>query len=154
MDLMSRRAARPADPNRRPNNTPTAAPLPVDCPCGLPASYADCCGKLHRGLARASTAEQLMRSRYSAFVVHDAAYLLRSWHPDTRPNALDFAPELRWERLEILGSAEGGPFHSAGTVEFRAYFREGRSSGTMRENSRFVRHEGAWVYLDGEVETD
>ncbi|PYC76372.1 hypothetical protein C7C46_22280 [Streptomyces tateyamensis] len=138
---MSRRSAR---------RTPPA--LPVDCPCGQPAAYADCCGRLHRGLAEASTAEQLMRSRYAAFAVHDAAYLLRTWHPDTRPRALDFAPELRWERLEILGSAEGGPFHQHGTVEFRASFREGGESGTMRENSRFVRHQGAWVYLDGDVD--
>ncbi|WP_035840497.1 YchJ family protein [Kitasatospora azatica] len=143
---MSRRTTRPA---KKPAATRTS-----DCPCGLPASYDDCCGRLHRGLAQASTAEQLMRSRYSAFVVQDVGYLLSSWHPDTRPSALDLAPELRWERLEILGGTDGGPFHTSGTVEFRAYYREGRSSGTMRENSRFVRHEGAWVYLDGEVEAD
>jgi SEC-C motif-containing protein len=138
---MSRRTAR---------RTPGPAPEPTSCPCGLPAAYADCCGKLHRGLAQAGTAEQLMRSRYSAFVVRDTAYLMRSWHPDTRPAELDLDPGLGWERLEILGSTEGGPFHTTGTVEFRAHYRERGHSGTLHENSRFVRHDGAWVYLDGD----
>ncbi|MFE9423282.1 YchJ family protein [Kitasatospora sp. NPDC006697] len=140
---MSRRTARPA-------KRPAAPVLPQDCPCGLPAAYADCCGRLHRGLAPAATAEQLMRSRYSAFAVRDTAYLLRSWHPDTRPAELDLAPALSWERLEIIGSTEGGPFHTAGTVEFRAHYREHGVPGSLHENSRFLRHEGAWVYLDGD----
>ncbi|MEY9945085.1 YchJ family protein [Kitasatospora sp. GAS1066B] len=140
---MSRRPTRP-----RPAPAPAA---PDRCPCGLPASYADCCGRLHSGLAQATTAEQLMRSRFSAFVVEDAAYLLRSWHPQTRPPAVDFDPRLRWQRLEILGSTEGGPFHQEGTVEFVARYQEQGLSGSMREKSRFVRDQGVWVYLDGVV---
>ncbi|WP_040808000.1 YchJ family protein [Nocardia concava] len=126
-------------------------PIPADCPCGLPASYADCCGRLHRGEARATTAEQLMRSRFSAFAVHDEAYLLRSWDPETRPAEVDFDPGLRWERLEILGATGGSPFHSEGTVEFRAHYRAGGAAGQLHENSRFRRDNGAWVYLDGDI---
>jgi SEC-C motif-containing protein len=140
---MSRRTARRT-------GGPAAPPKPTACPCGLPADYSDCCGKLHSGLAQAATAEQLMRSRYSAFAVRDVPYLLRSWHPDTRPAELDLDPRLSWEGLEILGSTEGGPFHTTGTVEFRAHYRERGTSGTLQENSRFVRHDGAWVYLDGD----
>lgn len=88
-----------------------------------------------------------MRSRFSAFVVRDEAYLLKSWHPSTRPARLDFDPALRWVGLEILGSTGGSPFHTEGTVEFRAK----HVGGEMRENSRFLRHDGAWVYLDGKV---
>jgi SEC-C motif-containing protein len=95
-----------------------------------------------------------MRSRFSAFAVHNAPYLLSSWHPDTRPPAVDFPPELHWVRLEILGSTEGGPFHQEGTVEFRAHYREHGRTGTLHENSRFLRHEGAWVYLDGVITED
>ncbi|MFB8001095.1 YchJ family protein [Nocardia sp. NPDC056000] len=127
-------------------------PAPADCPCGLPASYADCCGRLHRGEAAATTAEQLMRSRYSAFAVRDEAYLLRSWDPETRPADVDFDPGLRWERLEILATTGGGPFHAEATVEFRAHYRSGGAAGEMREHSRFRRDGGAWVYLDGDVE--
>jgi len=90
-----------------------------------------------------------MRSRFSAFAVHDAAYLLRSWHPTTRPPGVDFDPALRWTRLEILGGTEGGPFSTSGTVEFRAHYTENGRPGELRENSRFVRHDYAWVYLDG-----
>ncbi|MFI0447074.1 YchJ family protein [Actinomadura sp. 6N118] len=120
------------------------------CPCGLPASYQDCCGRLHRGEAQAATAEQLMRSRFSAFAVQDAAYLIKSWHPATRPPSIDFEPGMRWERLEILDATEGTPFHTKGTVEFRAsYSAKGGQAGALHEVSRFVRHDGAWVYLKG-----
>ncbi|MDH6577409.1 YchJ family metal-binding protein [Kitasatospora sp. MAP5-34] len=118
------------------------------CPCGLTASYAACCGRLHQGQATAATAEQLMRSRYSAFAARDEAYLLRSWHPDTRPSQLDFDPGLAWVRLEILAATDGGPFHTEGTVTFRAHYADGGRAGAMEEQSRFVRHEGAWVYRD------
>ncbi|MEW2358104.1 YchJ family metal-binding protein [Spirillospora sp. NPDC029432] len=120
---------------------------PATCPCGSSAPYRDCCGRLHRGQAQARTAEELMRSRFSAFAVRDAAYLLKSWHPGTRPRTIDLPAGLRWERLEILNTAEGSPFHTKGTVEFRAY----HSQGELHEVSRFVRHEGAWVYLDGDT---
>ncbi|MFE3258591.1 YchJ family protein [Nocardia sp. NPDC059091] len=125
---------------------------PEDCPCGLPAAYADCCGRFHRGEADASTAEQLMRSRFSAFAVRDEAYLLRSWAPETRPADVDFDPGLRWDRLEILGTTGGGPFHTEGTVEFRAHYRAHGRVGQLHENSRFRRDHGAWVYLDGDIE--
>jgi SEC-C motif domain protein len=92
-----------------------------------------------------------MRSRFSAFVVRDADYLIRSWHPATRPARVDFDPGLRWERLVVLGSTDGGPFNTEGTVEFRAHYTQDGQEGRLREVSRFVRHEGAWVYLDGEV---
>ncbi|WP_067484040.1 YchJ family protein [Actinomadura hibisca] len=119
------------------------------CPCGLPETYQECCGRLHRGRARAATAEQLMRSRYSAFAVRDAAYLLASWHPATRPPALDFDRGLRWEGLEIVRTEDGTPFHDRGVVEFRARFTQNDHPGELHEVSRFTRHDGAWVYLNG-----
>ncbi|MEU5424672.1 YchJ family protein [Streptomyces olivoreticuli] len=129
------------------SNTRTT-PLTDDCPCGLGKPYGDCCGALHRGARSAATAEALMRSRYSAFAVRDAAYLLRSWHPDTRPESLDFDPEQRWTRLEILGTTGGTAFHNEGTVEFRAHFTARGRAGDQHENSRFARVNGEWVYVD------
>lgn len=93
-----------------------------------------------------------MRSRFSAFAVRDEAYLLRTWHPRTRPPGVGFDPAMRWERLEILGSTGGSYFDKTGTVEFRAHYNERGKPGELHENSRFVRHEGAWVYLDGAIE--
>jgi len=116
------------------------------CPCGLSGPYGECCGRFHSGAAAAPTAEALMRSRYSAFVRQDAAYLLRTWHPRTRPARLDLDPGLRWTGLEILDTSDGSAFHSTGVVEFRASYR----GGALRERSRFERVDGAWVYVDGE----
>jgi SEC-C motif-containing protein len=119
------------------------------CPCGLLAAYGDCCGRYHSGKATAPTAEALMRSRFSAFAVHDEPYLLRSWHPRTRPGQVDFDPGMRWTGLEIVERAEGSAFHSTGTVTFRARYTQDGTPGELHERSRFARHEGAWVYVDG-----
>ncbi|GAB2454173.1 YchJ family protein [Streptomyces incanus] len=116
------------------------------CPCGLPETYGACCGRFHSGAAAAPTAERLMRSRYCAFVRLDAGYLLRTWHPRTRPERADLDPGMRWTGLEILEAAGGSAFHSTGTVTFRASYR----GGSLHERSRFERVGGAWVYVDGE----
>src|SRR5262245_51845474 len=111
---------------------------PDPCPCGLPASYAECCGRFHRGERAAPTAEALMRSRFSAFSVGDEAYLLRTWHPGTRPRRVGIDGATRWVRLAILDSTGGSAFHTEGTVRFRAHYVEGGRAGEMVENSRFV----------------
>ncbi|MZF90914.1 YchJ family metal-binding protein [Streptomyces sp. SID5643] len=119
---------------------------PVACPCGLPEPYEACCGRYHSGAAAAPTAEALMRSRYCAFVKGEAGYLLRTWHPRTRPGTLELDPGMRWTGLEILGTSGGSAFHSAGIVEFRAWYR----GGSLHERSSFERVDGVWVYVDGE----
>ncbi|MGW0780942.1 YchJ family protein [Streptomyces sp. NPDC002913] len=140
---MSRRTSRPrASASAAPDRTTPESP----CPCGLPASYAECCGRFHSGAAAAPTCEALMRSRYAAFAVRDAGYLLRTWHPATRPQTLDLDPATRWVRLEIMAATEGSAFHTTGTVTFRAHYTDGGGPGSLHEKSRFVRHEGAWVY--------
>ncbi|WP_416485743.1 YchJ family protein [Streptomyces sp. CL12] len=116
------------------------------CPCGLPQSHDACCGRFHSGAAGAPTAELLMRSRYCAFVKGDTGYLLRTWHPRTRPERLDLDPRMRWTGLEILDAADGSAFHATGTVTFRASYR----GGSLHERSRFERVDGAWVYVDGD----
>ncbi|MFD9889975.1 YchJ family protein [Amycolatopsis sp. NPDC059027] len=118
------------------------------CPCGLGEPYDACCGRYHRGEQTAPTAELLMRSRYSAFAVGDAGYLLRTWHPSARPANLDLDPAQRWARLEILGHTGGGLLQAEGTVEFRAHYRHDGQRGVLHENSRFVREGGQWLYLD------
>lgn len=93
------------------------------------------------------TAEQLMRSRFSAFAVGDAAYLLRTWHSTTRPARLALDPGQRWTRLEVLSSEQGGLFDTTGAVEFKAHYRESGRPDTVHEHSRFVRDNGEWTYL-------
>ena len=123
-----------------------AVPSAGPCPCGLEVLYAECCGRFHSGRAEPATAEQLMRSRYSAFVVRDAGYLLRTWSSAERPGNLPFDGRLRWTGLEILARTGGSAFHTEGTVEFRARFVRAGEPGEQHENSRFIRESGRWVY--------
>ncbi|WP_380169483.1 YchJ family protein [Jannaschia sp. R86511] len=119
------------------------------CPClsGLP--FDDCCAPVHIDHARAATAEQLMRSRFSAFAVGDEAHLLRTWHPSTRPPGLGLDPTVRWYRLDVLATTAGGRFDDEGAVEFEAFHRSPEARGSQHEVSRFVREDGRWYYLDG-----
>lgn len=93
-----------------------------------------------------------MRSRYSAFVLGLGDYLVHSWHPDhlggLTADQLS-QTDTRWDGLDIL-AAQGGPLDDTGMVEFKAWFREGDERHCLHERSRFVRHQGRWVYTDGE----
>ncbi|MFF2053979.1 YchJ family protein [Leifsonia sp. NPDC058194] len=116
------------------------------CPCLSGSTYDECCGPLHRG-EPAPTAERLMRSRFSAFALGDAAYLLRSWDASTRPAELDLDEGLRWYRLDIERTERGGPFDREGVVEFRAFYR-GAERGELHEVSRFVKDGRDWFYVE------
>ena len=122
----------------------------TSCPCGTGDAYDDCCGRLHRGGA-ATTAEELMRSRYSAFAVGDTAYLTRTWHPATRPGSIDLDPDQRWTGLEILATEGGGAEDTKGVVEFRASYAVRGEPGALHEVSRFFRVGGDWVYVRGRL---
>lgn len=127
---------------------------PTRCPCLSGEQYAECCGRLHSarlngGETAAPTAERLMRSRFSAYAVGDADYLLGTWHPSTRPASLELDPGMRWYRLDILGSDHGGLLDTEGTVEFRAFYRADAGAGDQHELSRFTRVGGRWLYVDG-----
>jgi SEC-C motif-containing protein len=151
-------------PNQAPTPTPnpsqsTGAPTAavpdrqVPCPCLSGNGYAECCARLHRGDARAATAEMLMRSRYAAFAVGDADYLLRTWHPLTRPATLALDADVRWVRLDIERTVRGGPLDVEGIVEFTAYYRAAGPRGAgdrgrQHEVSRFEKVSGAWTYVD------
>ena len=127
---------------------------PTPCPCGNPAGYTACCGPLHGG-AVAATAEQLMRARYSAYVLKREDYLLASWHPDTRPATLRLAaqqPPPTWLGLQVRRQQRGDDDHVI--VEFVARYRLGGGRAQRQhETSRFVQVDGRWYYLDGELKS-
>ena len=118
---------------------------PVGCPCGSRLAYDECCGPVVRNERPADTAEELMRSRYTAYALGDVDHVFRSWHPATRPDELDQLPRLDWTGLEIVETVDGGPGDDHGVVEFRASY----AGGVLHERSRFTRRAGRWVYLDG-----
>ncbi|GAA0346997.1 YchJ family protein [Micropruina glycogenica] len=115
------------------------------CPCGGGA-YAACCAPFLRREAWPATAEQLMRSRYTAFALGDAEYLLRTWHPRTRPERLELE-DRDWVGLEITDRVDGAEHDMMGIVGFTAHWVAGRQPGSQTERSAFVRRGGRWVYL-------
>ena len=119
------------------------------CPCGQTKSYTACCGDFHAG-RRAPTAEALMRSRYSAYVLSLEAYLLATWHASTRPSSLELAEDTstRWLGLEIRRHELTG--HDSAIVEFVARYRIAGRAQRLHEVSRFLCEDGRWYYLDGE----
>ena len=127
----------------------SGAGRPARCPCDSGLPLPECCGRLHDGTATAATAEQLMRSRYSAFVLGRLEYLRETWHPTTRPAALDLGRDVRWAGLDILATSGGSPLEAEGTVEFRASYVVAGRPGAQHERSRFLRESGRWLYLDG-----
>ncbi|GAA5204422.1 YchJ family protein [Microbacterium jejuense] len=123
------------------------------CPCGSGERFEGCCRPALHGTP-APTAERLMRSRYTAFVVGDAPYLSGTWHPGTRPEELTLDPAQKWTGLEIIDAEGGGESDTRGVVEFRAAWRCGADRGVLHERSRFVRQAERWWYLDGRIDPD
>jgi SEC-C motif-containing protein len=107
----------------------------------------------HAGLeegVHAPTAEALMRSRYSAYVVGLIDYLLATWHPSMSPGELELSP-VKWLGLDVIRAEASG---EAGIVEFVARCRVNGRAQRMHETSRFVRQDGRWYYIDGQVVAD
>ena len=130
----------------------TPHPASAPCPCGSGKTYEDCCGPWHLGLplgVHAPTPEALMRSRYSAYVLGLLAYLLATWHASTSPGELELElPPVKWLGLEVLFSHMAG---DAGVVEFVARCRDSSGAQRLHETSRFVRQDGRWYYIDGDM---
>lgn len=131
------------------NAKPGSADRVAACPCGSQAGYAACCGRWHAGEhhLQAPTAEALMRSRYSAYVLGLGAYLLDTWHPRTRPAGLEpDPPGQRWLGLEVRRHDTPDADHAM--VEFVARVKLAGRAVRLHERSRFERIAGRWYYLD------
>ena len=123
----------------------------LPCPCGNKAPYLRCCGRYHQGELRlaAPSAEHLMRSRYSAFVLDELQYLLDTWHPWTRPVQLEpNEPGTQWLGLDIKRHTSDD---TRATVEFVARVRHHGKASRLHETSRFVHENGQWFYVDGDI---
>lgn len=126
-------------------------PSQAPCPCGSFQPLAACCGRWHAGPLHLQTpdAQALMRSRYSAFVLQLGDYLLATWHPSTRPPLIEFEPGQRWLGLQVRRHRIVDDTHA--TVEFVARSKLGGRAHRLHETSRFVREDGRWYYLDGDI---
>lgn len=131
------------------------------CPCGRqlagrPLALAACCGRYvdHFDATPAPDAESLMRSRYTAFVLERADYLLATWAAAKRPSKVRFDAGAKWLGLEVRAFKESDSDSDSdhATVEFVARQREATGRAIrLHERSRFVRDNGRWYYLDGDI---
>lgn len=130
--------------------------LQAPCPCGRTEApgrllaFARCCGRYLADFdgTPAPDAQALMRSRYTAFVVEDAAYLLATWHASTRPGEVAFEPGLKWLGLDVRAHRVIDENHAE--VAFVARSKRAGRAHRLQERSRFVREEGRWYYVDGD----
>ena len=119
------------------------------CPCGSGRRYEECCGPWHAG-APAPDALSLMRSRYAAFVLGNEPYLLATWHPGKRPDSIPFDRNQKWLGLSIVGSRVTSDVTAE--VEFIARSKVSNASAVRHhERSRFIREDGRWLYVDGDL---
>jgi SEC-C motif-containing protein len=125
-----------------------------DCPCGSTKLYSDCCKIAHHNISQVKTAEALMRSRYTAFVIANGDYIIKSHHSITRPKSkkekneiVAWAKSVQWIKLEVLKTSKGLETDTEGTVKFKAYFFENNNVRTIEENSHFLKENDCWMYV-------
>ncbi len=117
------------------------------CPCQSGRPFDRCCGPVLTGERHVATASQLMRSRYVAYVLGDAAHLRASWHPTTRPARVAIDESIAWTGLEVQSSTGGDLFDDQGTVSFVATYNHNGVAGELCEHSLFTRVERQWYYV-------
>ena len=123
----------------------------TNCPCGNTKPFTACCAPYVEGNVPAPTAEALMRSRYTAYTLLREDYLLATWHTSTRPSSLDLAADAatKWIGLEVKRHEQQNTDHAI--IEFVARYKVNGRAHRLHEVSRFVREDGRWFYVDGDV---
>lgn len=119
------------------------------CPCGRGPTIETCCGRYLGTGVPVPDAESLMRSRYTAFVRGHATHLLATWHASHRPASLELDSGVKWLGLEVKRHTLVDGSHAE--VEFVARSRLQGRGQRLHERSRFVREDGVWFYVDGDI---
>lgn len=126
-----------------------------NCPCGSKRAYSECCENLHKG-ENATTAEALMRARYSAFEKNEINYLSKTHKPGTEDfdedEARAWATNSTWKGLEIVSTKNGLESDSEGIVEFKALYTDAEGKDIIHhEISNFIKIENQWFYSEGQI---
>ena len=124
------------------------------CPCGSGGEFDQCCGPFIQGNKTATTAEALMRSRYSAYVKTEIDYIYDTTHASqrskfNRKESLDWSRNTQWQSLEVVRTEDGGQEDESGIVEFIARYREKNKPIQHHEIAEFVKEDGRWYFMDG-----
>ena len=129
------------------------------CHCGNELPFENCCQPLIKGIKKAKTAEQLMRSRYSAFVVKDISFLKKTLSNESKKDfdeksTKEWAEQANWLGLKILSLKKGQETDKTGVVEFVAKYKISDEVLEHHEVSKFEKnHEGEWCFVDGDGHT-
>ncbi len=126
------------------------------CPCGSGIPLSECCEEIISGDRTARTAEQLMRARYSAYVLAKMDFIFESTHPDSRldydhSGTKEWAETAEWQSLEIIGTRGGKADDSVGEVEFIARFIEKGETREHHEAGQFKRKDDRWYFTEGRM---
>ena len=120
-----------------------------NCPCGSGRSYEACCRIVHADHGRALLPEELLRARYTAYVLGKDDFLLRSWDYATRPAAIDLSAPIRWLQLLIAEAQPVNGQSRSAEIRYTALFIEQKRLVELTERATFVRRAGLWYYADG-----
>lgn len=131
----------------------------MSCHCGLEKSFEECCQPFINGKATPETAEQLMRSRYSAYVSNDLGYIKKTLAPESQSDfdmasTKEWAAKSKWKGLKILSTKDGKKSDTKGTVEFIATYTKDGKGIDHHEVAEFRKTEsGQWLFVDGDAHT-
>jgi SEC-C motif-containing protein len=121
------------------------------CPCGSGSAFSSCCQPILDDHSLATTAEMLMRSRYTAFVQQHGQHIQASWHTRTRPKTLNFDDHpVVWLGLQVHSHQDGQPGDNEGNVNFTSSYLENGQLCKLQEDSQFLKENGLWYYLQGD----
>ncbi|MBP8299180.1 MAG: hypothetical protein KA020_02350, partial [Planctomycetes bacterium] len=126
----------------------------MKCPCTSGEDYSACCEPIIQQKKPAATAEQLMRSRYSAYALGHVDWIIESQSPDGRQfvdrNATEqWSKRAKWHKLEVVSVQDGGVDDAEGFVDFKAYYTIAGEDITHHEVASFRKEDGAWYFVDG-----
>ena len=126
------------------------------CPCGNKKNYSICCEPIHNSHELAKTPELLMRSRYSAHVKKLTQYIIDTYHPSCHAqefkDGIEESIELDWRKLNVISSHLSDTTDDEGFVSFKATYSEHGRLHQLKEHSRFIKENGKWYYIDGDIE--
>jgi SEC-C motif domain protein len=129
------------------------------CPCGTGKNFDRCCEPYLAGKALPETAEQLMRSRYTAFTRADMEYIKNTLAPEARGDFdvagnKRWAQESKWKGLKVISAEKGTAADKRGTVEFTATYEHGEDAVDHHEVAQFRKDEsGQWLFVEGDAHT-
>jgi SEC-C motif-containing protein len=126
----------------------------MKCPCTSGKDFASCCEPILTKKQKAATAEQLMRSRYTAYATGNVDWIVESQSPDgrafvDRKATEEWSRRATWHRLEVVETKDGGAGDSEGFVDFKAYYTIAGEDITHHEIASFRKEDGEWFFVDG-----